>query len=69
MSQPSSTVCEEHVFEKIFKDYSKMLRNFIYSKCRDVAQAEDLTQDAFVKLWNNCAKVPINKAKSYLYIK
>ncbi len=67
MSQQLSNVCEERIFEKVFKDYSKMLRNFIYSKCRDIEQAEDLTQDAFVKLWNNCAKVPIDKAKSYLF--
>lgn len=29
--------------------------------------AEDLVQDAFVKLWENCAKVPLEKAKSFLF--
>jgi len=24
-------------------------------------------QDSFIKLWNNCSKVPLEKAKSYIY--
>ncbi|MGY6647504.1 RNA polymerase sigma factor [Wenyingzhuangia sp. IMCC45574] len=67
MNKDLQSVCEELVFEKTFQSYSKMIRNFIYSKCGDLAQAEDLTQDAFVKLWNNCAKVPLDKVKSYLF--
>ncbi|MGV6832370.1 MAG: RNA polymerase sigma factor [bacterium] len=67
MSNSSASICERIVFEKVFKDYSQSLRNFIYSKCGDLAQAEDYTQDAFIKLWNNCAKVPLDKAKSYLF--
>lgn len=30
-------------------------------------KAQDLTQEAFIKLWQNCAKVTIPKAKTYLY--
>ncbi|GAB5565232.1 MAG: RNA polymerase sigma-70 factor [Winogradskyella sp.] len=67
MKNTLASICEKTVFEKVFKDYSLLLRNFIYAKCGDVAKAEDYTQDAFVKLWNNCTKVPINKAKSYLF--
>ena len=67
MPETNKSVCEQRVFESLFNMYSKTLRNFIYFKCGDVDQAEDLTQDAFVKLWNNCAKVPFGKAKSYLY--
>lgn len=62
------SVCEERVFEKLFRQYSKVVRNFIYFKCGNEAQADDLTQDAFVKLWNNCAKVPFDKVKSYLFV-
>ena len=50
------SVCEERIFEKVFRAYSKMLRNFMYSKCGNEAQADDLTQDAFVKLWENFSK-------------
>ena len=30
-------------------------------------KAGDLTQEAFMKLWENCAQVPQEKAKSFLY--
>lgn len=63
-----TSVCDDRVFEKVFKDYSKVVRNFIYFKCGDANQADDLTQDAFVKLWKNCAKVPFEKVKSYLFV-
>ena len=67
MSNTLASICEKVVFEKVFKDYSLLLRNFIYAKCGDIAQSEDYMQDAFVKLWNNCKKVPLDKAKSYLF--
>lgn len=68
MSHSLTSVCEERVFEKVFREYSKIVRNFIYFKCGNADQADDLTQDAFVKLWNNCAKVPFEKVKSYLFV-
>lgn len=44
-----------------------MIRNYIYSLCGNMNKAEDLCQDAFLKLWNNCAKVPLNNAKAFLF--
>ena len=67
MNTSLSSVCNERVYEKVFRDYSKVVRNFILFKCGDTAQADDLTQDAFVKLWKNCAKVPLDKVKSFLF--
>lgn len=29
--------------------------------------ADDITQETFIKLWQNCADVPEEKAKSYIY--
>ncbi|WP_416135548.1 RNA polymerase sigma factor [Aquimarina sp. 2201CG5-10] len=43
------------------------MRNFIYYKFGDLEQAEDIVQDTFIKLWNNCSKVSLDKAKSYIY--
>lgn len=67
MSTSLSSVCEERVYAKVFRDYAKVVRNFILFKCGNAAQADDLTQDAFVKLWKNCAKVPLDKVKSFLF--
>jgi RNA polymerase sigma-70 factor (family 1) len=60
-------VCEESVYHRVFISLSASLYNFIYFKCGNVAQAEDLVQEAFIKLWENCEKVPQAKAKSFLY--
>ncbi|WP_299440157.1 RNA polymerase sigma factor [uncultured Aquimarina sp.] len=61
------SVCDEKNFESIFDDYSKSLRNLIYYKCGDIDLAEDIIQDAFIKLWQNCKKVFFLKAKAYLF--
>lgn len=66
MADDSST-CNESVFDSFFKSHAKLLRNFIYYKFGDLDQAEDIVQDSFIKLWNNCKDVPVGKAKSYIY--
>lgn len=63
----SLSVCEEKVFHEIFVEQATGLRNFIYYKCGDLKRAEDIVQDSFVKLWQNCAKVIYDKVRSYLY--
>ena len=60
-------VCEEQIFSSIFKDNSKTVFDYIYYKFGNEEKAHDAVQEAFVKLWENCAKVAPEKAKSYLY--
>ena len=60
------SVCDEKNFKMVFDNHSEVIRNFIYYKCGDMQQAEDITQDAFVKLWKNCKKVVFDKAKSFV---
>lgn len=62
-----SNTCQENVFAAFFKSHAKPLRNFLLYKFGNADQAEDATQDAFIKLWQNCKDVPLEKAKSYLY--
>lgn len=62
-----SNTCNEIVFSYFFKNQAKSLRNFLFYKYGNKDQAEDLAQEAFIKLWQNCSDVPIEKAKSYLY--
>ena len=63
----SNGICEELIFSRFFKANVKSLRNYLYFKFGNEEKANDATQDAFIKLWENCKKVPIEKAKSYLY--
>ena len=67
MADNTKSVCEQETYEYLFKTHSKTLFNFIYFKCGDADQAEDIVQDAFIKLWDNCSKVVFEKSKSYLF--
>jgi len=68
MSNPTiSETCKENVFSHFFKTHIKVLRNFLIYKFGNEEQAEDIAQEAFIKLWQNCADVPLEKAKSYIY--
>lgn len=60
-------ICSEQVFSSIFKANSKTIFNYIYYKFGNEEKAHDAVQEAFVKLWENCAKVPPQKAKSFVY--
>ncbi|MTI40347.1 RNA polymerase sigma factor [Fulvivirga lutimaris] len=66
MSEDNS-VCQENNYQSIFKSQAGPLRNFLYYKCGDLEKAEDLMQDAFIKLWENCKKVILEKARSFLF--
>ena len=63
----SKSVCEEEIFTHLFSSHAESLINFIYYKSGNYSGAEDIMQDAYVKLWKECAKVGIEKAKSFLF--
>lgn len=63
----SNGICEELVFSRFFKAHVKSLRNYLYFKFGNEEKANDITQDSFIKLWENCKNVPLEKAKSYVY--
>lgn len=67
MNNETKSVCEEKTYKLLFDTHSKTLFNFIYYKCGDAEQAEDVVQEAFIKLWNNCGTVIFEKAKSFLF--
>lgn len=62
-----NNVCEEQIFSKVFTANSKTVFNYIYYKFGNEEKANDAVQEAFVKLWENCAKVTPEKAKAYVY--
>ncbi len=66
MTPPSKSVCKQPVFTKLFETHAESVRNYIYYKCGDKEQANDIMQEAFIKLWHNCKKVIFEKAKGFL---
>lgn len=65
--QKPDNVCEENLFNKLFKAHSKDLHDFLYYKFGKENNPKDLVQEAFMKLWKNCHKVTIDKARSFLF--
>lgn len=61
------SVCDEEVFTSLFNSHAESLINFIYYKSGNYLGAEDVMQEAYAKLWKECAKVKVEKAKSFLY--
>ena len=63
----NNNICDEQIFSEIFKANSKTVFNYIYYKFGNEEKSYDVVQEAFVKLWENCAKVMPEKAKSFVY--
>lgn len=65
--QGAENISDPSLFQQVFKRYAPELRNFLYYKCGDLAQAEDLMQETFLRLWKKRDSVSPKKAKSYLF--
>jgi len=63
----SQSICEEQTYNEIFRQQSVELRNYLYYKCGDLNQAEDLVQDTFIKLWKKCAEVVFETVVGFIY--
>jgi len=58
-------ICTEPVFTKFFKKHFYALRNYLYFKFGNDDLADDIAQEAFVKLWVNC--IEVQHPKAFLY--
>lgn len=63
----SENICDEKAFERIYNSLSNDLNNFLYYKYGNQLNTDDKAQEAFIKLWDNCKKVTLDKAKSFLF--
>lgn len=66
-SKQESLLCSESVFKSVFESHFKLLRNFLVFKFKNVERAEDVAQNAFVILWENCGTIKPEQAKSFLF--
>ena len=60
-------ICDDHLFSSLFNKHAKAVHDFLYYKFGEEFDPKDKMQEAFIKLWENCAKVPPSKARSYLF--
>ncbi|MCD4833265.1 MAG: sigma-70 family RNA polymerase sigma factor [Bacteroidales bacterium] len=55
------------IFKEYFDKYFDDIRSYLYYKSSDTELSEDLSQEAFLKLWENIDKINPDTVKSYLY--
>lgn len=60
-------VCQEQVYKKLFDQTAEKLFQFLWSNFKNEDLARDAMQEAFIVLWENCGKIALHQAKSYLF--
>lgn len=65
--EKESELCSEPVFRSVFESQFKVLRNFLTYRYKNVDRAEDMAQNAFVILWENCGSIVPEQARSFLF--
>lgn len=67
MTGNEENVCEEGLFNELFRNHSKNLYQFLYYRYGEENHPRDVVQEAFIKLWDNCHKILPEKARSFLF--
>jgi RNA polymerase sigma-70 factor (ECF subfamily) len=63
----NQSLCSEHFFNDFYATHIQAASNFAYYKSGNKDTSLDLAQEGFIKIWENCNKIEISKAKSYLF--
>jgi RNA polymerase sigma-70 factor (family 1) len=54
-------------FEKMFHIHYEAIRNYIYYKSGDIKEAEDITQEVFLKVWEKRESIILKTVRPLLY--
>jgi RNA polymerase sigma-70 factor (family 1) len=58
---------DETALETLFKELYQQLCNYSFSIVNDMDEAEEITQQVFVNIWEQREKLAVTSYKSYLY--
>lgn len=59
---------DQKAFKKVFEVHYNIIYEFVQNLTKDRFQCEDITQETFIKFWNNREKIDIQTPiKGYLY--
>lgn len=65
--QLHENICNKSIFSKIYEKHAQGLSDYLYYKYGERLDPNDKAQEAFIKLWENCKKVTLKTAKSFLF--
>lgn len=54
-------------YREVFDDHFDSLRNFLYYKLGDREMAEDIAQEAFIKLWEKKESIRMGTVKTFVF--
>lgn len=57
----------EATFKVFYLENFTAVRTYLLAKCGDIDLAQDLTQESFIRLWNNAKNIDGEKGKSFVY--
>ncbi len=60
-------LCNSKYFEKVYVTYSDGLYKYLLYKYQDSETAEDVTQNVFLKIWEECKKFHQENLKGLIY--
>ena len=55
-------------FETLYEMYNKSVQGVVYNIVRDQESAEEITQDVFIKAWNNADSYSAKKGRFFTWI-
>lgn len=67
MNNSEHHLCNDSYFNDFYVKHLQSASNFAFYKCGNSDAALDLVQEAFAKIWENCSKIDVTKAKTYLF--
>lgn len=67
MNSASPSICDESHYKKLYLEYSKRLYRFLVYAYGSAVDAEDVTQNVFLKLWEDCSRFNQKNIKSLIF--
>lgn len=59
---------DTHAFEQLYSMYHESIHGVVYNVVRDSAISDELTQDVFIKAWNNAESYSSKKGRFFTWI-
>jgi len=67
MNPTPPSICDESHYKKLYLEYSDRLYRYLVYAYGVAVDAEDITQNVFLKLWEDCSRFNQKNIKSLIF--